>query len=110
MFEQGDLVILPVPFTDFAATKKRPAIVLSNNQFNSSSEDVVVVAVTSNPTRKPFSLDLCDSDLKAGKLPKPSKIKADKIFCASQKIILKKFAKIKPELVGKIRLEILKIL
>jgi hypothetical protein len=48
MPEQGDIVLIPVPFTDLTSQKRRPVIVLSNNAYNRTSSDVVVVAMTSN--------------------------------------------------------------
>ncbi len=49
MPEQGDIVLIPIPFTDLSSQKRRPVIVISNNQYNAKTRDVVVVAMTSNP-------------------------------------------------------------
>ncbi len=46
-FEFGDVVLVPFPFTNQAASKKRPAIVVSNGNYNRTKPDVVVMAVTS---------------------------------------------------------------
>lgn len=46
-FELGDVILVPFPFTDLSATKKRPALVVSSRRFNSARPDVVIVAVTS---------------------------------------------------------------
>ncbi|HEX4534718.1 MAG TPA: type II toxin-antitoxin system PemK/MazF family toxin [Rhizomicrobium sp.] len=46
-FEFGDIVLLPFPFTDQSASKKRPAAVISNGAYNSARPDIVVAAVTS---------------------------------------------------------------
>lgn len=45
---QRDIVLLPVPFTDLSAIKRRPVLVLSKNSHNRRSPDVVVAAITSN--------------------------------------------------------------
>jgi len=110
MFKQGDLVILPFPFTDLSNAKKRPAIIISNNRFNKSSEDVLFVAVTSNPVKRPFSISLSNKNISKGILSGEAKIKVDKLFCISQKIILKKFAEVKTEVVSEIKDVILKII
>jgi mRNA interferase MazF len=34
MPEQGDIVLIPVPFTDLSAQKRRPVIVISNKAYN----------------------------------------------------------------------------
>ena len=36
MPEQGDIVPIPVPFTDLSAQKRRPVIVVSNDVYNFS--------------------------------------------------------------------------
>ncbi len=52
-FEFGDIVLVPFPFTDQRATKKRPAVVVSPAAYNSDRADVIVMAITSQsrPTR-----------------------------------------------------------
>ena len=46
-FEFGDIVLVPFPFTSQAASKKRPAIVVSNRAYNTARPDLVVMAITS---------------------------------------------------------------
>ena len=46
-FEFGDVVLVPFPFTNQAASKKRPAVVVSNRVYNVARLDVVVMAITS---------------------------------------------------------------
>jgi mRNA interferase MazF len=47
LFEFGDVVLVPFPFTSQTATKKRPAVVVSNRAYNTAKPDVVVMAITS---------------------------------------------------------------
>ena len=42
-----DIVVVPFPFTDRAATKRRPALVLSNTRFNQQAQHVVMAMITS---------------------------------------------------------------
>ena len=46
-FEFGDIVLVPFPFTSQTASKRRPAVVVSNADYNAAKPDVVVMAVTS---------------------------------------------------------------
>lgn len=46
-YDFGDVVLVPFPFTNQAAAKKRPAVVVSNAAYNSGKPDLVVMAVTS---------------------------------------------------------------
>ena len=50
MPDQGDIVLIPIPFTDLSSQKRRPVIVISNDGYNQATPDIVVVAMTSNPT------------------------------------------------------------
>lgn len=46
-YDFGDIVLVPFPFTSQAASKKRPAVVVSSPAYNGSKPDIVVMAVTS---------------------------------------------------------------
>jgi mRNA interferase MazF len=103
MPEQGDIVLIPVPFTDLSSQKRRPVIVVSNDACNRRSADVVVVAMTSNPAKAPFSFQVTASDLAEGSLNRPGTVRVDKIYTLAQSIIVKKFGKMSPQIVQRIR-------
>ncbi|MDX2130352.1 MAG: type II toxin-antitoxin system PemK/MazF family toxin [Chloroherpetonaceae bacterium] len=44
---KGDIVLVPFPFTDLSAIKRRPALILSPETYNQSG-DVVIAFITSN--------------------------------------------------------------
>ena len=46
-FSQGDVVLVPFPFTDLSAIKQRPALVLPPDRSNEVRPDLVVAAITS---------------------------------------------------------------
>jgi mRNA interferase MazF len=46
-FSFGDVVLVPFPFTDQSGTKKRPAVVVSRQGYNTSRRDIVIMAITS---------------------------------------------------------------
>jgi len=48
-YNPGDVVLVRFPFTDLAAVKKRPALVLSPPEFSDRYDDIVVLAMTSQP-------------------------------------------------------------
>jgi len=46
-YKRGDVVLVPFPFSDQTAIKKRPAVIISSNEHNDNSSDVIIIAVTS---------------------------------------------------------------
>jgi mRNA interferase MazF len=88
---QGDIILLPFPFTDLAAeAKRRPAVVISNQAVN-KTQDVILAAITSNLRNDEFSLKINNADVTHA-LPAPSEIRCDKLFTASKHIIVRKMS------------------
>ena len=63
MLKQRDIILIPIPFTDLASQKRRPAIIISSDTYNSKNEDIVVVALTSNIEPRDFTIILAADDL-----------------------------------------------
>ena len=85
-FERFAVVRVPFPFTDRAATKNRPALVLSDAAgFNTAAGHSVLALVTSaaNP---PWPLDCEIADLAAAGLPAPSKVRF-KLFTLDHRLV-----------------------
>lgn len=76
---QGDIVWVRFPFTDGVRSKGRPALVLSKDNYNERSEDILLVYITSQK-RNSFQIQIKASSLSEGKLAKPSYIRYDKIL------------------------------
>jgi mRNA interferase MazF len=69
----GDVVLVPFPFTDQTASKKRPAVVVSANAYQQGRPDVIVMAVTSQILRPAGALgESLISDWQGAGLLKPS--------------------------------------
>ena len=47
VYSFGDIVLVPFPFTDQTAAKKRPAIVVSSDAYHRDRRDLIIMAVTS---------------------------------------------------------------
>jgi mRNA interferase MazF len=47
----GDVVLVPFPFTDQTASKKRPSVIVSTDAYHQRRPDVIVMAVTSQILR-----------------------------------------------------------
>ena len=46
VYNFGDVVLVPFPFTDQSGAKKRPAVVISSTIYNSARPDLVLMAIT----------------------------------------------------------------
>jgi mRNA interferase MazF len=108
--EQKDIVLLPFPFSNMINEKVRPAIIISNNNYNNKSEDILAVAVTSVIKDEPYSIIIEQKDLKDGKLITKSRIRVDKIFSVEKRIVLKRIGSINEKTFEKIKKEIMKLI
>ena len=43
----GDVILVPFPFTDQTAAKRRPAVVVSSDVYNRERSDLILLAITS---------------------------------------------------------------
>ena len=50
LYRRGDIILVPFPFTDLSSSKRRPALVVSPDDFNGRLQDLVVIAITSQLT------------------------------------------------------------
>ena len=103
MPRQGDIVLIPIPFTDLSSQKRRPVIVVSNDAYNRKTMDIVVVAMTSNPAAVDYSFTITSSNLEQGKLNRPGKVRVDKIYTLSQSIVVKTFGRVNSNVLDRIR-------
>ena len=106
MPKQGDILLVPIPFTDLSSQKRRPVIVISDNAYNQKANDLVVVAMTSNPVAVDYSFTITSSELDVGSLNHPGKVRTDKIYTISNSIVVKTFGRVKDIVLERIRTEL----
>ena len=87
MYKRGEIVLIPVPFSDLSSVKRRPVLVISNTLYNRTNSDMIVAAITSNQQQKGIVIE--SKDLLAGELPKKSLVRYDKIYTLEQCIVIK---------------------
>ena len=75
VYSFGDVVLVPFPFTDQTATKKRPAVVVSSDGYNQARPDVILMAITGHLSGHPRIGEVVVSDWKEAGLLKTSTIK-----------------------------------
>jgi len=86
-YRQREIVLIPFPYSDLSGSKKRPALIISNNKIN-KSEDLVCCLVTSKKPKK--GLAVGKQDVEKGGLPFESWVKPYRIFSIDKRIIKKK--------------------
>jgi mRNA interferase MazF len=85
MFERGDIVLVPYPFTDLSASKRRPVLALTAPD---GYGDFIGLPVTSRP-RPEHGVPLVQADMTSGRLPAPSWIRTDRIVTLSSSLVVK---------------------
>ena len=88
IFEKFSVVVVPFPFTDQNASKRRPALVLSSIAFNTSVGHSVLAMITSAKNSS-WLLDVEISDLACAGLSSPSIIRM-KLFTLDNRLIIRK--------------------
>lgn len=96
-FEQGDIVIAQLLFSEQIGVKLRPALVLSNSEFNKKSDDLILLKITSGKKRTEYDLSLKAKDIEEGKLKKESQIMVDNPVTTYKGLILSKAGKVSEE-------------
>ena len=83
-----DVVVVPFPFTDRQASKRRPALVLSSALFNVASRHSVLAMITS-AEQSGWPGDVAVTDLDAAGLPADCLVRL-KLFTLDQRLIVKR--------------------
>jgi mRNA interferase MazF len=88
-YRKWDIILVPFPFTDLTAVKKRPALVVSPDVYNRSGPDLVIAFITSSTNVSPRPGDHRIQFWKESGLPKASLLRM-KFATIDQDIVLKK--------------------
>ena len=96
---QGDVVLVPFPFSDLSGNKVRPALIISPGQIG---EDVVLMAISSvvRGTLAPTDLVVPDihPEFAMTGLQRASVLRAHKLFTVERTLITRRIGRIGPQL------------
>lgn len=73
-YKTWDVILVPFPFTNLSRVKKRPALIISPDSYN-SDRDVIILFITSNIHAYPKPGDHLIEFWQESGLPKPSMTK-----------------------------------
>jgi len=90
MSERGDLLLIPFPFTDLSASKRRPVLLLTAPD---SYGDFIALPVTSRPQSE-HGLAISAGDVAGGALPAPSWIRTNRVVTLNVSLIAKTFGRV----------------
>lgn len=74
-FEFGDVVLVPFPFTNQSAAKKRPAVVISSGAYHRERPDLIIMAITSQMRPMQSFAEVIVKDWQGAGLLRPSAVK-----------------------------------
>jgi mRNA interferase MazF len=78
-FEAFDVVVVPFPYADRLAERRRPALVVSNRKL--AIHGLIWVAMITSADNDAWSGDVAIADLRRAGLPAPSVVRPAKIAC-----------------------------
>jgi mRNA interferase MazF len=90
MFERGELLLVPYPFSDLSAAKRRPVVAVTEPD---RYGDFIAFPVTSRPQDE-HGIPLTSAELVRGRLPAPSWIRTDRIVTLNATLIVKSVGRI----------------
>jgi len=86
-FKAFDVVAVPFPFTDRDATKRRPALVISNEKFNQQHNQIVLAMITTT-TDNVWRSDVTLTNWQKAGLKLSCQLRL-KLFTLDQNLVLK---------------------
>jgi mRNA interferase MazF len=89
--KRWDIVVVPFPFSDRAADKRRPALVLSGGTFNHAGHTVLAMITTRG--HHPWPGDCKLNDHEDAGLPLPCLVRL-KIFTLDNRVILRRIGRL----------------
>ncbi len=91
-YNKWDIILVPFPFTTLETTQKRPALIVSPDEYNKKA-DVVIAFITSKLDVEYKTGDYVIQEWKEAHLPKPSMLRM-KFATIDKSIIIKKLGKL----------------
>jgi len=91
-YKKWDIILVYFPFTNLKSKKKRPALIISPDEYNEGT-DIIIAFITSKLNTFTRMGDYKIKEWKKANLPKPSMIRM-KFATVSKKIIDKKLGRL----------------
>lgn len=91
-FKQGEVVLVPFPFTSGDTSKKRPAVIISNNSYNLNRTERILIPITStrHNTLLADEIEILGNEVRIAGLLSESVARAGLLFTVEDKQIIRK--------------------
>jgi mRNA interferase MazF len=89
---KGDVVVIPFPFSDLSATKRRPALVIATLP----GDDVMLCQITSQAITHNLAIAISAQDFADGSLHQSSNVRPERLFTADSHIIAYRVGSLTP--------------
>ena len=109
MFAQWDIVVLPFPYTDRLAEKRRPALVISK-PWIAKDFGLLWVAMITSASNDGWASDIEIGNLSNAGLSTPSVIRPIKIATIEAERVLRKLGRLSPKEIKAVKTALSKIL
>jgi mRNA interferase MazF len=94
-FEPYDVVVVPFPFTDKLAVKRRPALIISNHLFNDDHHNHLILAMITTAKNSEWSSDIHLHDWQSANLTVPCKVRF-KLFTLDRRLVIQRLGSLSP--------------
>ena len=105
-FEQGEIVVAQILFSEQIGIKTRPALVISNSKFNKKSDDLILLKITSKSKKTEYDVKLSNEDMEKGELRTESQIMVDNPVTTYKKMIQTKIGQVKQQKLKEVKQKI----
>ena len=105
-FVKGDVVVIPFPFSDLSASKKRPALVVTQL----AGDDVILCMITTPARADTYSIPITRSDFVAGGIEHDSHVRPNRLFTADTKIVTRSAGRLSALKINQVVAKIIEII
>lgn len=91
-YDPFDIVVVPFPYSDRLAEKRRPALVISNRKL--ATHGLVWLAMITSAENESWPGDVAISDLERAGLPAPSIVRPAKIACVEISRVIRRVGRL----------------
>lgn len=103
-YSKGDIIVMPLPYSDFSGLKERPTLIVANV----IGDDIIVCEITSKERIDSISIE--KDDLKEGSLFEKSFIRPGRIFTVNRLMISYKIGSLKELKIKEVEKNLIKII